>query len=59
MTRLEGRWCNDNPDVQVSRGGTQPLPNHHSVNDHNEVQLVFMLCGQLSSGLTMCLPSSL
>ena len=24
--QLEGRWCDDYQDVQVSRGGTQPLP---------------------------------
>ena len=35
MTQLEGRWCDNDLDVQVSRGGTQPPPNCHSVNDHN------------------------
>ena len=35
MTQLEGRWCNDDQDVQICRGGTQSLPNCHSVDDHN------------------------
>ena len=24
--QLEGRWCDDDQDIQVPRGGTQPLP---------------------------------
>ena len=24
--QLKGRWCDDDQNVQVSRGGTQPLP---------------------------------
>ena len=57
--QLEGRWCDGDKDVQRWYTTTCKIAILSMITmQRDTVLLELRLCGQLSGGLTMCLPSS-